>query len=382
MTTTDLIRDAARAGDATLAGVDRGALHGFIRRLDEAALLAMAATLHAEGGFTGGAGRTADQVADLLGVAVRHRWILRRWLAVLTAEGWLHHDAQTGRHHHLRPATRADLDAATRALDAARAGLGYPPAMTRFFTATAAHLPQLLRDEVPLQALLFADEDLETAEAAYRDNLVNAYLNAVVAHLLRDVADRPGRPEPLRVLELGAGVGGTTTDVLPVLAGRPVRYRFTDVSRFFLDSARERFAWYDFCEYALFDINADVLDQGVTPGTQDVVLAANVVHNAVDVARLLAGLRDLLAPGGVLVLVESCREHYQIVTSMQFLMSARPGVPAAGSGDLRAGTDRIFLTREQWLGQLTAAGLIPVLHLPETDDPLAALGQHVFAAVR
>ncbi|MEV1147659.1 class I SAM-dependent methyltransferase [Micromonospora sp. NPDC049799] len=379
---TTLVRDAGRAGDATLSGVDRAALPGFIRQLDEAALLAMAVTLHGEGALAGGVARTADQVADLLRVAERHRWILRRWLAVLAAEGWLCHDAETGRYQHLRPADRADLDAATRALDAARAGLGYPPAMTRFFTATAAHLPQLLRDEVPLQALLFADEDLETAEAAYKDNVVNAYLNAVVAHLLRNAVERPGRSEPLRVLELGAGVGGTTADVLPVLAGRPVRYRFTDVSRFFLDSARARFARYDFCEYALFDINSDVLDQGVTAGTQDMVLAANVAHNAVDVAGLLAGLRELLSPGGTLVLVESCREHYQIATSMQFLMSARPGVPAAGSGDLRAGTGRIFLTRQQWLAQFTAVGLTPALALPEADDPLAALGQYVFAAVR
>ncbi|KAB1915627.1 class I SAM-dependent methyltransferase [Micromonospora sp. AMSO31t] len=116
--------------------------------------------------------------------------------------------------------------------------------------------------------------------------------------------------------------------------------------------------------------------------SQDVVLAANVAHNAVDVSRLLTGLRQLLVPGGTLVLVESCREHYPIATSIQFLMSARPGVPAAGSGDLRAGTGRIFLSREQWLAQLTAAGLTPALALPEVDDPLAALGQHVFAAVR
>ncbi|MFU8849522.1 hypothetical protein ACNAW0_00805 [Micromonospora sp. SL1-18] len=36
--------------------------------------------------------------------------------------------------------------------------------------------------------------------------------------------------------------------------------------------------------------------------------------------------------------------------------AARPGSPAAGSGDLRAGTDRIFLTRTHWLAQLSAAG--------------------------
>ncbi|MEU4777389.1 class I SAM-dependent methyltransferase [Micromonospora sp. NPDC023633] len=382
MTGADLGRRAAQAGEAALAGVDRAALPGFMRRLDEAALLAMAATLHGAGAFVDGRAHTTDQVADLLRVAVRHRWILRRWLTVLTREGWLRHDDDTGRHHHLRPASRADLAAATRDLDAARAGLGYPAAMTRFFTTSAEHLPELLRDEIPLQALLFADDDLATAEAAYKDNVINGYLNAVAGRVLGDLAGRRRGPEPLRVLELGAGVGGTTADVLPALADRPVVYQFTDVSRFFLEAARERFAGYGFLRYGLFDINADVLRQGVPAGSQDVLLAANVAHNAVDVTRLLGGLRDLLAADGVLLLIESCREHHQIATSMQFLMSARPGVPAAGSADLRASTDRIFLTREQWLTQLTAAGFTPMLCLPTVDDPLAALGQHVFVAGR
>ncbi|MEO3777826.1 class I SAM-dependent methyltransferase [Micromonospora sp. B11E3] len=378
----ELIRQrATQAGEQAMAGVNRAALPGFMRRLDEAALVAMAATLHAGGVFRAGVARTADEVGDLLRVAPRHRWILRRWLAVLTAEGWLRHDAGPGRHHGLRPATHDDLAATARDLDAARAGLGYPAAMTRFFTTAAAHLPQLLRDEVPLQALLFADDDLATAEAAYKDNVINGYLNAVTAVALAALASRHRRPGPLRILELGAGVGGTTTDVLLALAGQPVTYHFTDVSRFFLDTARGRFAAYDFLTYGLFDINRHPTEQ-LPAGLQDVIVAANVAHNAVDVTRLLAGLRTLLAPGGHLLLIESCREHYQIATSMQFLMSARPGTPAAGSGDLRAGTDRIFLTRTQWLAQLSGAGFTGVLDLPHPDDPLSALGQHVFLAVR
>ncbi|MEU5948008.1 class I SAM-dependent methyltransferase [Micromonospora sp. NPDC047465] len=374
-------RRATQAGEQAMAGVNRAALPGFMRRLDEAALVAMAAALHAGGAFRAGVARTADEVGDLLRVAPRHRWILRRWLAVLTAEDWLRHDAGPGRYHGLRPATHDDLAATARDLDAARAGLGYPAAMTRFFTTTATHLSQLLRDEVSLQALLFADDDLATAEAAYKDNVINGYLNAVTAAALAELASRHRGAQRLRILELGAGVGGTTTDVLPTLAGQPVTYHFTDVSRFFLDTARDRFAAYDFLTYGLFDVNRQPTEQ-LPAGSQDVIVAANVAHNAVDVTRLLAGLRTLLAAGGHLLLIESCREHYQIATSMQFLMSARPGTPAAGSADLRAGTDRIFLTRTQWLAQLGAAGFTGVLDLPHTDDPLSALGQHVFLAAR
>jgi hypothetical protein len=86
------------------------------------------------------------------------------------------------------------------------------------------------------------------------------------------------------------------------------------------------------------------------------VLGANVAHNAVHVGRFLNGVRELIAPGGVLMLIASCREHYLAMTSMQFLMSARPGAEQPRRTDVRAGTDRVFLTRE---GEAGAPGPPP-----------------------
>jgi mycobactin polyketide synthetase MbtD/pyochelin synthetase len=375
------LRDLAHeAGAAAIRGVDTAAMPQLMRQLDEVALLAMRVTLHEAGAFRDGVARTADDVCDLVGVAARHRWVLRRWLTVLTDEGLLDNDTDTGRFSGPLPADRTELAAAARALNAARRGLGYPPAMTRFFLTAIEYLPQLLRDEIPLQALLFPDGDLTTAEAAYKDNIINLYLNAATARVLHHISVRHQGPQPLHVLELGAGVGGTTTDVLDVLAERPTRYLFTDLSRFFLDTARERFAGYPFLSYALFDINGDLSTQHVAPGSQHVVLAANVAHNAYHVDTFLTGLRDLLTPGGTLLLIESCREHYQVMTSMQFLMSARAGGQQPGRDDVRAGTDHIFLTRAQWLSALDRAGFTPALNLPDPAHPLAALAQHVFVA--
>lgn len=369
---------ADRAGWAAIADVDVAELPTVMRRLDGVALLAMARTLREQGGINGGgAARSADEVLDAMAVADRHRWIVRCWLSVLTAEGWLERDP-AGRYHGLRPVNRAELRTAGAALDDARRGLGYPPELTRFFRTAIDYLPELLRDEVPLQALLFPDGEVTTALGTYQDNTINRYLNAAVADVLRRAAGQ--RAAPLRVLELGAGVGGTTATALAALADHGVDYLFTDVSPFFLDAARERFAAFPGLRYGMVDINGALPGQGITAGGADIVLAANVVHNAHHVGHVLGRLRRLLAPGGLLALVESCREHYQAMTSMQFLMSPRPGQAHPGHADVRAGTDRIFLRRDEWHAELAAAELTPLFDLPRPDHPLAALAQHLFLA--
>jgi SAM-dependent methyltransferase len=313
------------------------------------------------------------EIADRLRVAPRHRWILRRWLAALTEEGMAARDGTTYRV--VANVSRDTLTEATRDIDRARAGMGYPPELTRFFATAAEYLLELLLDDVTLQSLLFADGDTGTATGAYRDNPVNRYVNAAAAHLVRAHA-RPG--QPLRVLE----VGGTTADVLTALADVPVDYVFTDVSRFFLADACERFGDVPGMRYGTFDINHDPLGQGLEPGELDVVLGANVLHNAHDVDATLRGLRDLLTPGGLLVFVDTTREIRQILTSMQFLMSARPGHEQAGARDARAGTDRIFLTEQEWTTALLGAGLEPLGVLPRTGHPLHPVGVRLFAAVR
>ncbi|MFI0470757.1 class I SAM-dependent methyltransferase [Saccharopolyspora sp. 5N102] len=369
----ETLDQVARSAATAINDVDTAALPGFMRQLDHAALLAMARTLGRYGLFRPGVSHRWNQIADRLRVAPRHRWILRRWLTALNDEGLLQRDETTGFVHDLRAVGRSEAADAAAFVDEAARGLGYPAEMARFFLAAIEQLPSLLRDEVAVQALLFPDGDLATADGAYKDNVINRYLNAAAVELLRGECRRAGGT--LRVLELGAGVGGTTAAVVPALADEAVDYLFTDVSQFFLDAGRQRFG--DRLRYGILDINSD---EPVQSGSSDVVLAANVLHNSVHIGQVLARLRDLLAPGGMLVVIESCREHYQAMTSMQFLMSPREGEPQPGATDVRAGTDRIFLTRDEWLAELTAAGLAPLLDLPDPNHPLAALGQHIFAA--
>ena len=102
---------------------------------------------------------------------------------------------------------------------------------------------------------------------------------------VRPLFNLMGRSKPgLRVLEIGAGTGGTTTCVLEALRGEHggegmySSYVFTDISPLFFDAARGRFEAYENMEYRALDISRDPTAQGFTAGEYDVVVASNVSY--------------------------------------------------------------------------------------------------------
>lgn len=363
-------RTIARRAAESVAYFDAGQCLSARADLDLFGLRAMAAVLRPV--LSGSVPRTEEDLVAMLEIAPRHRWLLRRWLALLTGHGWLEHEADRGFTSLRSVPTPQRPDLGRTCAD-----LGFPAQLARLFADANRHALGLLQDRVLAQELLFPDGDLLTAEAAYRDNPVNRYLNAAAAAVVtRAVDDLAGDRHPVRILELGAGVGGTTADLLPLLDCRPVEYHFTDVSSFFLDAARTRFAHHPWLRFGLLDLNAEL----PPPRSFDIVLAANVLHNAHHCRTALRRLRELLRPGGHLLVIESCREHPQLLTSMHFLMSPRAGGVRPGVDDVRAGSDRIFLTESQWRAELVAADLAPWLVLPGPEQPLAVHGQRIFAA--
>ncbi|MCV7039722.1 methyltransferase [Mycolicibacterium moriokaense] len=317
-------------------------------------------------------GTTGDEIADRLDFADRHRWVLRQWLHELTTRGYLHDDGGYRRARALPSPTRPSLIEVC-------ADLGYLSPFGQFLADANANLGDLITDRLSVQELLFPNGSTTTADAFYRDNVISRYLNKGAREAVADAVRRiaPDR-SPVRILELGAGVGGMTNDIVAGLAGLPVDYHFTDVSTFFLNAARKRFADKPWMRFGILDLNTDLRSQPPC----DIVVASNVVHNALDVGRTLKELHDLVRPGGAVVFIEVCQAHCSFMTSVYFLMSPPPGRPQVGLTDVRAGTDRIFLSKDEWHEQLTASGFTPVQTLPTADDPLAMLDQQVFVAVR
>jgi methyltransferase family protein len=128
---------------------------------------------------------------------------------------------------------------------------------------------------------------------------------------LREALEQLGRPA--RVLELGVGTGGGTAAVLAGLsaggAPRVGSLTLSDLSPSFAIHTVERLAARAADRVALahrrLDFTRPLVEQGIAPGSVDVILGVNAIHNGGDLAATLVALRPALTGDGFLVISES-----------------------------------------------------------------------------
>jgi pyochelin synthetase len=370
------VRDVAlAAGEEATATDDRELFVEFVSALNEVALLEIVHALRRDGLFAIAQDtHTVDEVLDRARVAAQHRRLVRRWLAALEHEGLLARDSETDRYRAAPPLEEASVADAWLRVERLLAQGRYQPEVVQYLRRSSEHLPQLMRGEEDPLRLLFPEGRLDTAQATYGEYLIGRYINRVVTATVTEVAAQAPTAGPLRILEVGAGVGGTSAELIPALADSQVEYQFSDISQFFLNEAHARFAEYPWVAYRTFDLNENYRAQELRPNSFEVIVAANVLHYAEHIGEALARLRELLAPGGWLVFVEATHDTHWIMASMELMETE------GDFQDLRRGRDQTFLGREQWTELLAQAGADTTLCLPGAGHVLAPIGQHIFAA--
>lgn len=319
-----------------------------------------------------GATATADSVVEGCGVRPHYRGLVDQWLAVLADAGVLGRTARPGEY---RCADALDADALDARIDAELDALSPADAdrqLSAYFTGCIRRQLDLLTGAVrPLQ-LLLPDGDWRVTKALYADNPAALLQNRVAAKAVRRFVDEFTGGRKVRIVELGAGTGATADQVLPALPADRVEYLFTDLSTAFTESARSRYASaHPFVDYGLYDIDGVPVEQGLALGAFDVVVAANVLHDAKNLGRTLKHVRSLLAPGGLLVLVEGTVNSPLNMISFAFL---------EGFGNYQDQRSATLLSVREWREELAAAGFRRAASVPDGPPAVDALAQHVIVA--
>lgn len=248
------------------------------------------------------------------------------------------------------------------------------PEMTLFFRCAEA-LGSVWRGETNPLNLLFPEGDLNVTTLLYEHSTgarsINRILSDAVLEAIRVIPVSRG----IRILEIGGGTGGTTAHLLPHLPADRCEYLFTDISPHFTQQAEKRFNKdYPFTRFATLDIEKDPGPD--LEGHFDLVIAANVVHATRRLDETLDHCKSLLAPGGMLVLLEASAKQRWL--DLTFGMT-EGWWRFLGQDSLRE--DYPLLTPGLWKSVLTSRGFDLVALLgPDSIEGVDGLKQHVILA--
>ncbi|HEX8617120.1 MAG TPA: SDR family NAD(P)-dependent oxidoreductase, partial [Thermoanaerobaculia bacterium] len=170
-------------------------------------------------------------------------------------------------------------------------------------------LPDVLTGKRLATDVMFPSSSMHLVEGVYRDNTLADHFNDILGQTLAACIEQQLATEPdrkIRIVEIGAGTGGTTAQLLPVLQRFPVvEYCYTDVSRAFLMYAEKHFKpRLPALTTAIFDVTKPLAGQAIAADHYDFAIAANVLHATPDIRETLRNAKAALKNNGVLLLNE------------------------------------------------------------------------------
>ncbi|RDK86824.1 SDR family NAD(P)-dependent oxidoreductase, partial [Enterobacillus tribolii] len=177
--------------------------------------------------------------------------------------------------------------------------------------ATMRALPDILTGKKNATEVMFPQGSMKLVEGIYHQHPVSNSFNtlltdALTAWLEASVQQRPDAH--FRILEIGAGTGGTSREIFSRLkpwAARIDEYAYTDVSEAFLRHARTHYAQQmPALVTRRLNIEQSPAGQDFIPASYDIIVATNVLHATSDIRRTLRHCKSLLKRQGLLLINE------------------------------------------------------------------------------
>lgn len=212
------------------------------------------------------------------------------------------------------------------------------------------------------------------AAALYKETKILQYLNH---SLSKKVLGYLHENANATILEIGAGTGATSNKVLSDIRENKfeehIVYFYTDISRFFLQRAKERYKECDGkieMHHQTLDIDEAFSSQLPSNFQADIVIAVGVLNNSVNTDKCIYEINSVMKPGGILLVIETVEDVPDILITQSFMMTAPK--------DRRKATNTMFLNRKQWLEILEENGFCNSEEFPGYGEYLEVLGQKLF----
>ena len=213
------------------------------------------------------------------------------------------------------------------------------------------NLAGVLSGETDPLEVLFPGGSSRIMERFYREGADFPVINVQIKDALTKAVENLPERRTIRVLEVGAGTGSLTSEILSVFPSERTEYVFTDNGPLFLQAAENRFSEdYSFVEYQMFDCEKSPEAQGIEPHHFDIILASNVIHATKDLKATLSNLRRALAEDGILMFLEVTWRR----AALDNVFGLLPGWWRFTDTELRK--DSALLSRDKWEALLSDLG--------------------------
>lgn len=315
-----------------------------------------------------------DEIYTHTGVHSYYRPLIRRWLRALKAENYII-EGKKGYYKIVSEISKEEAEKHWESWKNIDKRVNYSPIMMQYFKESRENLLPLLQGKLDPVDLFFPKGEFTVALAAYKNNIVSKCMNTAIIENILAIAiyfKEKKIDRKLRIMEIGAGVGGVSIDLISALEDYSVEYLFTDISRSFLNEAQEKFKKYDWVNFALFDINEEYWKQNISASSWDIILCNNVLHNANDESKVLKQFYEMAVPNGIIIILDATGTNYTLLTSMEFHNGLN------GVEDFRSENEQVFLNTVQWKEQFKKSEIELLSQFPQMGNELEILGQTLF----
>ncbi len=184
-------------------------------------------------------------------------------------------------------------------------------------------LPDIMSGKYHATDVVFPNSSMKLVEGLYQGDAISDYFNYVLGYTLAEAIRQKrvrDKNVKIRILEIGAGTGGTTAKLIPMLEEFSElidEYCYTDVSRAFLMYAEEKYQpEFPVLTTSNFDVSMPLEGQLIARDHYDFVVAANVLHATPDIRESLRNVKATLKNRGILLLNEISR--WSLFTHLTF----------------------------------------------------------------
>ena len=297
---------------------------------------------------------TEGQQLPSISTLPKHNHLLTRLHEILADGGFIKFKSEG---KYVKTSKLVDLDGSAEHLQQMLQRHPLHTSETRLLHVTASRLSDCMTGKVDPLQLLFANKSNREILADVYDNapMCQATTRLLADFLVKAFSASPGGK--FRLLEVGAGTGGTARYLVDYLCkhGIDFEYTFTDISGALVNAAKKKFSGVKEMKFMTLDCDrAPDLD---LHNKYHVIIATNCIHATTNATASAANLAPMLRSDGVFCLVEFTKGLYWF----DLVYGLLDGWWLFSDGRKHALADEQF-----WNRSLSAAGY---KHVSWTDGP-------------